>query len=272
MPFITTHSLTLHYKLQGDPDGLPLIFLHGSFATSRWWQPVLDLLPEAIYAIVLDLRGCGQSDKPASGYTIETYAADLADFIAALGLIDFGIVAHSSAGAVAIEYLLAHPERASSLILVDPVPAEGVFSPVETLVLLEQMKHDRTLLTQAIASLMPTLTDDVFIASLVDDSQQMAPAAFTGIAESLGRWNRFADVRGLRLPTLLIWGTLDEIVTRDAMTRTLIAIPGAANLEVLHNCGHSPMIEAPLALTERIIEFITQDFGSFEGIRRSVGQ
>ena len=96
----------------------------------------------------------------------------------------------------------------------------------------------------------------------------MAPAAFTAVAEGLGRWNRFADVAQLTLPTLLVWGELDVIVDRDATTRTLVAMPGAHNLEVIHQVGHSPMIEAPVALAERIIEFITDDLDDYGDVRQ----
>jgi pimeloyl-ACP methyl ester carboxylesterase len=54
------------------------------------------------------------------------------------------------------------------------------------------------------------------------------------------------------------------------MTRTFIAIPGAANMEVLRNVGHCPMIEAPLALAERIVDFIAEDFTGYDEIRRAV--
>jgi pimeloyl-ACP methyl ester carboxylesterase len=100
----------------------------------------------------------------------------------------------------------------------------------------------------------------------------MAPAAFTALAESLSQWNRFAEARRLTLPTLVVWGELDEIVTREATTRTLIAIPGATNLEVLQGVGHSPMIEAPLTLAEKIVEFIIQDFDNFDEVRASAYQ
>jgi pimeloyl-ACP methyl ester carboxylesterase len=98
----------------------------------------------------------------------------------------------------------------------------------------------------------------------------MAPPAFTAIAQSLSQWNRFADARQLTLPTLLVWGDRDAIVDRDATTRTLIAIPGAANLEVIRGVGHCPMLEAPQVLVDRFVDFITQDFAGYEGIRGRV--
>jgi pimeloyl-ACP methyl ester carboxylesterase len=101
----------------------------------------------------------------------------------------------------------------------------------------------------------------------VRDAQSMAPAAFSAVAQALDHWNRFEEVRRLSLPTLLIWGNQDTIVDRDAVTRTLIAIPGAGNLEVLRGVGHSPMIEAPVVLAERIIDFIAEEFEDYAEAR-----
>ncbi len=278
MPTITTPRLTFHYRTHGDADGLPMLLLHGSFASSRWWEPFFAILPDEIYAIAPDLRGCDSSSpsEPSdSGYEIHEQAEDVAAFIEALGLEDFDLVGHSSGGAIALEYALTHPGRARSLILVDGAPIEGVFTPLEGYQLLEQMREDRGLLSQALSSLMPstpppTMTAEEFhdfFETLVDDAAGMAPAAFTAVARALDHWNRFEEARYLSLPTLLLWGALDTLVDRDSTTRMLIAIPGAANLEVLAGVGHSPMIESPVALAERIIDFITEDFAGFEEAR-----
>lgn len=272
MPFVETSRLRFHLRTQGQPDGLPMLFLHGSYASSRWWEPLLALLPEEIYAVAPDLRGCGESDKPASGYMIAEQADDLWALAQALGWRQFDLVAHSSGGAIALEFALDHPEVLSSLILVDSVPVEGVFTPLDTLVLLDQMREDENLLRQAMALLMPTLdrtapANGAFFDQLVQDATTMAPAAFTAIAESLSQWNRLEDARQLTLPTLLLWGDEDVVVSRDAMMRTLIAIPGATNLEILPGVGHSPMIENPELLAIRLLEFITQDFDEYDAVR-----
>jgi len=275
MPTITTPRLTFHYRTHGDADGLPMLLLHGSFASSRWWQPFFAILPDEIYAIAPDLRGCGGSERSDDGYEVHEQAEDVASFIDALGLEDFDLVGHSSGGAIAVEYALTHPSRARSLILVDSAPIEGVFTPLEGYQLLEQMRVDRSLLSQALASLMPstpppTMTVEEFqpfFEKLIDDAAGMAPAAFTGVARALEHWNRFEEARYLSLPSLLLWGERDTLVDRDSTTRMLIAIPGAANLEVLAGVGHSPMIESPVVLAERIIDFITEDFAGFEEAR-----
>lgn len=269
MSFIQTARLTFHYVRQGAADGVPMLLLHSNFGSSRWWRPLLELLPDEIAAYAPDLRGCGQSEHSDSGYEIEEQAEDIASFVDALQLTDFDLVAHSSSGPIAIEYVLRHPGRVRSLTLVDSAPIEGVFSPLETLALLEQMRSDHALLRQALAQLMPSLDIQAnpLFDELVADAAAMAPAAFTAVAASLNRWNRLSDARTLALPALVIWGELDTIVSREATMRTLTALPGANNMEILAGVGHSPMLEDPLALAERLIDFTAEDFTAYEGLR-----
>jgi len=273
---LQTSRLRFFCRTSGTDDGIPLLLLHGSYGTGRWWTRFCAALPDEIYAVAPDLRGCGQSDKPTDGYTVEEQAEDIAALVGALRWESFHLIAHSSSGAVAIEYALHHGYRLETLTLVDTVPVEGVFTPLDGYLLLEQMRTDRDLLAQALRLLMPTLRldethpDNVrLFDQLVADAMTMAPAAFTEIARSLSQWNRFADARQLTLPTLLAWGALDAIVDRATTTRTLIAIPGAGNLEILPNAGHSPMIESPAALATRWVDFLVQDHAGYDGVRRS---
>ena len=273
MPTLDTERLSFFYRTHGDPMGVPMLLLHGSHASSRWWELFFEVLPDDIYAVAPDLRGCGLSDKAESGYAIREQAEDVWAFVKALGWRDFDLIAHSSASAIAVDFLLAHPGVAANLVLISPVPIEGIHTPVEALSLLHQMREDRDLHAAALAAMMPSFDPNaseknrLFFEKILDDAQSIAPAAFTETAVALGQWNRFAEAQALTLPTLLIWGDQDEIVVRDAVTRTLIAIPGANNLEVLGGVGHAPMIEDPLRLAERIIEFVSEETNNYAEIR-----
>ena len=273
--YLATPRLTFHYRQHGDTDGIPMLLLHGSFATSRWWEPLLQVLPPELLAVAPDLRGVGGTERASNGYSIPEQAEDIASFVDALDWPEFELVGHSSGGAIAVEYALTHPGRARTLTLVDTVPLEGAFTPLEVYVLLERMRTDRALLAQSLQSLMPSLdptgSDQAaasFFTQLVNDASEMAPSAFTALADALNAWNRFGDGQSLRLPTLFVWGDQDVMVDRDAMMRTLIAVPGANSLEVLRGVGHAPMIEAPVTLAERIIDFITEDFADFDAVRQ----
>ena len=70
-------------------------------------------------------------------------------------MADFDLAGHGSGGAIAVEYALRHRQQLHSLILIDSVPIEGAFTPLQGLQLLSQMREDRTLLRQALSALMP---------------------------------------------------------------------------------------------------------------------
>jgi pimeloyl-ACP methyl ester carboxylesterase len=91
---------------------------------------VADRLDGARPLIGLDLRGHGDSEKPAQGYTIEEHARDVACAMRARGLGPIPIVGHSFGAYVAAAVAANDPQLVSSLIFVDggypPMPPPGI--------------------------------------------------------------------------------------------------------------------------------------------------
>lgn len=270
MPSVQLGDVRLFWAQAGrGPE--PILFVHGSFATHRWWEPAVALLPAEFYTCYLpDLPGCGQSDRPAdpARYDIERQVADLSALIEALGLDDLHLVGHSMGAAIALTYAAAGPTRLRSLTLVSTPSPQGTPTPPEGFALLEQMRTDRPLLLQGLASTMPARPPDAFVQRLVDDAQGQAPAAFTATAQALADWSLPADALArLRLPVLLMWGDRDQIVEREVQQRLLLSIPGANNLEVFRGCGHTPMLERTEGFVQALRDFLEQDFGGYAAIR-----
>jgi non-heme chloroperoxidase len=88
-------GVTLPFVERGDPQGIPVVFVHGITDSWRSWELVLPLLPESIHAFALTQRGHGDADKPEVGYTFEVLADDLAAFYRAVGLQQAVVVGHS---------------------------------------------------------------------------------------------------------------------------------------------------------------------------------
>ena len=92
------NTLELPYVEQGDEAaGLPVVLLHGYADSWRSFELVLQHLPRSIRAIAVTQRGHGEADKPASGYAVTDFAADLVAFLDVLGLEQAVLVASSSA-------------------------------------------------------------------------------------------------------------------------------------------------------------------------------
>jgi pimeloyl-ACP methyl ester carboxylesterase len=119
------NRVRLPYAEQGDPSGLPVLLLHGFADSWRSFELVLPYLPESIHAVALTLRGHGDASRPATGYGVRDFAADLAQFQDAMNLPTAVLVGHSMGSAVALRFAVDHPERTMGLVLVAASPTMG---------------------------------------------------------------------------------------------------------------------------------------------------
>ena len=97
-------------------DGEPVVFLHHGGGNLMMWEPVLPYLRDDYRCITLDLRGHGRSDAPASGYHIDTMAADLIGVLDRLGVRKAHAVGSSLGAEVGLSLAANHPGRVRSLV------------------------------------------------------------------------------------------------------------------------------------------------------------
>ena len=103
----------------GGTGGVPIVFVHSFAGSKSHWAGQLAEFRKTRRAVALDLRGHGQSERPAGGdYAIESLATDIAAVADGLDLHRFVLVGHSLGGAASIAYAAAHPERVAALVLV----------------------------------------------------------------------------------------------------------------------------------------------------------
>ena len=75
----TVGGVRLHYWIGGDPDGQPVVLWHGFLSTGFAWRDVAPALAKAgLSVLVPDMRGYGDSDKPAGtdGYDARSLAEE----------------------------------------------------------------------------------------------------------------------------------------------------------------------------------------------------
>ena len=109
------NRVKLPYVEQGDPAGVPVVFLHGVTDSWRSFEPVLPHLPESLHVFALTQRGHGDADRPATGYRTRHFAADVVAFMDALGLEQAIVVGHSMGSTNALRFAIDHPERTLAL-------------------------------------------------------------------------------------------------------------------------------------------------------------
>jgi pimeloyl-ACP methyl ester carboxylesterase len=115
---LTANDLRFHYR-DWNGHGWPVLLLHGLSSTSHIWDLVAPLILDSARVVALDLRGHGQSDKPASDYTFEEIGSDIHATLGWLGFERPVIVGHSWGAQVGLWLAARHPDRVGGLVMVD---------------------------------------------------------------------------------------------------------------------------------------------------------
>jgi haloacetate dehalogenase len=105
--------------------GAPIVLLHGFPQTHLMWRHVAADLVSDHTVICVDLRGYGDSDKPAdtgATYAKRTMAADVVAVASALGHERFALAGHDRGALVAIRAGLDHPDAITQLTVLDVLP------------------------------------------------------------------------------------------------------------------------------------------------------
>ncbi len=125
--FADVNGTTLHYVVGGS--GEPLVLLPGWPET--WWayNKIMQALSQHYRVIVVDLRGMGDSHKPASGYDKKTLATDVHALVAHLGYTSTNIAGHDIGSQVAYSFAANFPLATRKLVMLDtPPPTEGLLA------------------------------------------------------------------------------------------------------------------------------------------------
>src|SRR5215213_8936406 len=96
-----------------------VVCLHGITAQHRAFNAAARHLGPSRGLVGVDLRGRGDSDKPESGYGLETHASDVVRVLDYLGLENAVLLGHSMGAFVALKAALASPDRVRALVLLD---------------------------------------------------------------------------------------------------------------------------------------------------------
>jgi pimeloyl-ACP methyl ester carboxylesterase len=127
--FASVNNVKLHYLVAGK--GEPVILLHGYAQNSHMWRPLMVELAKSRLVIAPDLRGFGQSSKPANGYEKKTMAQDVHALAASLGLNRTVVVGHDIGLMVAYAYAAQYPSEVDRIVLLDAfLPGVGDWKTV----------------------------------------------------------------------------------------------------------------------------------------------
>jgi haloacetate dehalogenase len=122
---VDTSEATIRIRYAGS--GSPLLLLHGHPQTHLMWHRIAPSLAQDFTVVVADLRGYGESSKPATTPDHEPYskramARDQVAVMRQLGFDRFSVAGHDRGGRVAYRLALDHPDRIEKLAVLDIIP------------------------------------------------------------------------------------------------------------------------------------------------------
>ena len=121
---VHANGIRQHYMEAGD--GPPVVLLHGFPETSYAWRNQIPVLAERYRVIAPDLRGYGETDKPAAGYDKRMMALDLIELMKTLGIAKIALVGHDRGARVATRFAKDHSDLLDRLVVIDNVPTRIV--------------------------------------------------------------------------------------------------------------------------------------------------
>jgi pimeloyl-ACP methyl ester carboxylesterase len=233
--------------------GPPLVFLHG-MQTVDPDARCLGLLGEHASVIAPSSPGFGRSPRPADFDTVYDLVRLYLDLVDGLDQPPV-VVGHSFGGWLAAELAVAAPRRLARLVLVDAVGIK--LGDRETADILDVFNSSPTAVKRAswhdpaAAPNFDAMTDD-----------QIAAHARSWEALCLYGWKPYLYnpqlkrwLRRIAVPTLVLWGHADGIVSPAYGKAYAGLIPGA-RFEIIARAGHAPHLEQPDAFAAAVLRFM----------------
>jgi pimeloyl-ACP methyl ester carboxylesterase len=235
----------------------PVVLVHGLGAAGPAFARVVTrLLPQVRRVIVPELPGHGRSVHPAGRQVTPALVLDA--MTAALdSVIDEPAIVYGNSlgGAVSIGYALRSPSRTRALMLVSPAGAELPEREWKELVdafdvtdvaaarrFLERLYHRPPWFLALVAHEFP----DVLARRAVRDI--LATATRDPVAPR-------EDLASLAMPVLLVWGRSEHLLPARALAYFREHLPPHAVIEEPEAFGHSPQLEVPRRVADRVLAF-----------------
>lgn len=266
-----TTSIELHHKIFGA--GKPVLCIHGFGASLFSWRNFVTPISAGYQLILIDLKGSGNSPKPPdSHYSPQDHADEIYKFILKQDLRDLTLVGNSFGGALSLLLALMlidrEPGRLRGLVLIDPgaykqfipgyvkligVPLLGALvvylSPAKMMAksILKLAYYDKNKITPAqIDAYAAPLAAPGAKHALLETGKQIIPP---NIDELTARY------KDITVPTLIIWGRQDKIISPAAADLLSRDLPNST-LKWIELCGHVPQEEMPEETIPLVLNFL----------------
>jgi 3-oxoadipate enol-lactonase len=240
----------LYHEVHGPVDAAPMILLEGLGGDIPGWRRNIPHLARELRVVAYDFRGNGNSDEPPGPCTVATFVDDTVGLLDALGIDRAHVYGQSFGGMVAQELALTAPHRVRTLILACTDMGPGRAIPPTA----RAPKHEpwRTLYAPGFPGRHPEhVAEDLRVGAQQPDH----PIGGRRQWEAMDGFDSYDRLPGLRIPTLVLHGTEDQLIPVESARRLAARIPGA-ELVLLEGAGHVYHSEQAEAADAAVLDFV----------------
>lgn len=267
MPFVTANGVRTFYRSVGD--GPPLLLIAGNGMDHTTFDEQLPAFSRHFTCIVYDLRGIGQSDVPADGYTTVQMANDALALLSAVGVERAHVGGYSLGGAIGQHMAADAPQRVATLSLYStfdrPDPYLRLRYELLERILLETTPRIWAMFTAFSAfgadyiNVKDAVVHDEIARREARWSTPQAPSK-TGLAghyRAILEHDATGVLATIRCPTWIAVGSQDP-VTPVSYAQRLHAAIGSSRLEIFPGRPHRILNFEAQRFTERALAFLLE--------------
>jgi 3-oxoadipate enol-lactonase len=262
-----------------DGRGEPLLLLNGGLMSIAAWDPIAGPLAESFLVVRCDLRGqllspFREADPDPDSFTLADHADDVAALLDHLSLERVHVAGTSFGGLVALLLAAGHPGRVASLAVMTATDRLTPKMRAAARALESQARAAaagsvgggalfRALAAGAFSERWLAEQPPGFVEIRARQFDNLPAGYFAGIASlmrALGGLDVDARLPAIAAPTLVIGAGLDRTFPPEHSRALAAAIPGA-RLEILEECGHAAVVEAPSKIVTMLGEFVASATG-----------
>jgi len=280
---VTAGGVRLHVRRTPGPAAPTAVYVHGLGGSATNWTDLAGQLSGHANGIAIDLPGFGRSE-PISGFTysLDAQAGTLARFLGGLELGPVHLFGNSMGGAISMMYAARHPELVRSLTLISPAVPDlrpllsrlsdprlpllmiPVLGPRVRRALIAMSPRERAMQLIRLCFADPARIPQARIAEAEAEAAERAAMKWAASALSLSAmglmraWlvprsrSLWTIAPRLTMPTLVVWGTEDKLVTVRKAPRLAELLP-RARLLVLPRTGHVAQMERPVTVARAVL-------------------
>ena len=251
-------GIRMHYAVQGDSAGEPVIMLHGTGDSWFSFSRIMPLLSPRFRVYALDQRGQGRSSRAATGYSMDDLAADVIAFMDAKGMARATVLGHSMGSLIARRVVHAAPDRVSRLVLVGSgtgwahlAAARELGAAVRELTDPVSVQFIREFQYSTVYAPMPA----EFMEQAISESRRLAAGTWRALLDGMNAVPSGPAMGMTSAPVLLISGDHDAVFPPEELRGLAAQIPHAV-VRVYPETGHAPHWERPAQFAADLTAFL----------------